>query len=350
MKTKIIFLLVIIATVTSIEVTTESRNVQSLVIERITKVNRPNDPTGRNHSLAIRISPNVAIHDVTEWNLVLRTVTKETVTYNLKMEGTEPSLQREFVFEGNLIESDTIIMQAKKATSTVAACLLTLRLKDTGSNIAWVGAEENDPSASMRVLASESLNEIIMADHRICSLVESPCYYIMPKPKPNPRERCVDIVSGTGEIVELCDETVTSFNEITPKPDLHLHEDGKLGVQLDHSGDGKMIEVVVFDYEDRTNVYSEKGYNCYIDISTKDDDGQKQSCTHHFTQPMSQSKMMVLVVRIDDNGAVYESSLQHFDGGNRTKKQPQNYLVQRDMVFSTPRHLLLKQQNPMHVK
>ncbi|KAK7079136.1 hypothetical protein SK128_008293 [Halocaridina rubra] len=74
-----------------------------------------------------------------------------------------------------------------------------------------------------------------------------------------------------------------------------------------------MIEVVVFDHEDRTNVYSEKGYNCYIDISTKADDGKKLSCTHNFNQPMGQTKMMVLTVRIDDNNGVYKSSLQHFE-------------------------------------
>lgn len=281
-------------------------------IQQISKVMREDDPMGRNHSTKVIISPHTPFPNVVEWTLLLHTPAGMTESYSVKGDGSNPSTQTEFIFEGNLVETNSLVLQAKNESKTVAFAYMVISIIDLETNMAWVGADKSSSSPSLRVEAGEILGEVVI-DRWVCKTMESPCYYLTSKPRVNAVKRCTNLYPETGDSVTLCDERITEFREITPTPPVHLRDDGRLEVEFTYNNERTVVEVVVYDPVDHSKVFSDPGFKCRFRLGAKYNTGDTMTCINDMTLPESQTEMMVLVVKLDDQGNVYESNLQFFN-------------------------------------
>lgn len=282
-----------------------------LTIEEISKVMKELETSDQKHNTKVIISPHSPLPDIVEWVLTLHTITGEFVTYSIKGDGSNPSMQTKLVFDGNLEESDSVVIQAKDSSREIAKGYLVLKIKDLKSNVAWVGDKKTSSFASMRVATNDPDIEILV-DQEVCKSDDSPCYYITPQSKSAPVQGCVNIDIGTAdEFVKLCDERMTPFQEMSSEPSITLHE-GKMEVGFIYNKEHFLVEVVVYDHDDSSRVFSNLGYKCIFPIGEKLEVGKEWSCMHDLSVPEGQKEMMVLVVKINEDGEVFESSLQHF--------------------------------------
>ncbi|KAK7068654.1 hypothetical protein SK128_006201 [Halocaridina rubra] len=292
----------------------ESRTNVELFIKEISKVMSNSDPSGRNHSTKVTIAPHPPLSNVDVWRLLLHLKSEEIKTLTLTVDETQPSTQTEFIFEGNLVDSDSIFLQAMRDSIVVATAFLSMEIRDLQSNVAWVGSNETSHISSLRIVASEKVG-VVSAGEQNCSTHESPCYIISPPdPKPDLIKRCISFYFGAQRTVNLCDERVTNFLEISPSPSLYLQDDGNLKVSFTYSHNATEIEVVVYDPEDHTKVFSNSSYRCLVSVSRIFQEGEAVSCTHNITVPEGQTRMVVLIVRTDEKGYVYDSSRLLFEG------------------------------------
>lgn len=285
-----------------------SKSAINLEITKISKVMKQDDPTGKNHSTKVTIARHPPLYNVVEWKLVFQSHDGNTTTLNKLVDGSKPSTETELVFEGNLPDSKYIFLQALSNVEVVAMVYLGFPIIDLQSNVAWVGDEKSSLLSSVRVVVGDRLNHISVGDLN-CSRLESKCYFISPNPKPTFIERCLEASLGSHKTVQLCDERETSFKEMSPKPSLFLQNSRTFEVTVYTDNKIAQIEVVVFDPEDYSRVFSNSSYNCY----TENVNG-KYKCLHEFMLPDEKEEIMVLVVQIDAYGYVCGSSLQIFRG------------------------------------
>lgn len=291
-----------------------SHNTVALTFIKISKVMREGETTGRNHSTQVIISPHPPLRNVIEWKLLLqRPPPGDLVTLSLKVDGWIPSTQTEIVFEENLVESDSIFLQAKDSSRIVAMAYLGFHIRDLHSTVAWIGADKGSPSSSLRVAIGEQLGEVSV-NGEVCKASDSPCYYITPNPKPTIVERCVSVSIGIDKIVKQCDDRETSFREMSPTPSLYLRDDGKMEVEFTYNQEAPKLEMVAYDPVNSTKVFSNSSYQCNIPASSKSTDGEKVTCLHDLFLPNDQMEIMVLLVQIDKEGYVLASNLQIFKG------------------------------------
>ncbi|XP_068216293.1 uncharacterized protein [Palaemon carinicauda] len=290
-----------------------SKSSIQLYITKISKVSKQEDPTGKDHNTKVEIAPHDPLYNIEEWKLIFQSDDGSTTTLKKLVDASRPSEEKEFLFEGNLPDSKYIFLQALNEEQVVAMDFLGLPITDLQSNVAWVGDEKSSLSSSVRVAVGNRLTHISVGEQN-CSSIDSPCYFISPNPKPTIIERCLKASLGSSKTVQLCDARETSFQEMSQTPSLFLRNAKTMEVTVDTEDKNLEIEVVVFDSEDPSNVFSNNSYKCYKPKDQTENESGKYKCLHEFILPEEKEHIMVLVVHIDVNGYVSGSSLQHYKG------------------------------------
>ncbi|XP_064101279.1 uncharacterized protein LOC135211953 [Macrobrachium nipponense] len=287
---------------------TDTKSAMSLKILELRQVTRQDDPSGKNHNLKVIISPYDPLPRVTEWSLIFSGNDQVSTTYTTKADGQDPTSQTEFIFEGNLVEAGVISLIAKNATGMAASCLLILPITDLKSDVAWVGDYKSGKAASLRVTPGELVDEV-MVDQQLCKYSQSPCYYITPKPHPTSFERCHFLIEG----FKLCDDRVISYSEPSSLPAIFLKDNKFLEVEVTHkTGEVPVMEVVAYDPQDHNQVFTRFPYRCLFPVGSEWQDMDTIQCRAELTVPGNSTNMMVLVVTLDEEGDVVESSLQFY--------------------------------------
>ncbi|XP_066983157.1 uncharacterized protein [Macrobrachium rosenbergii] len=287
---------------------TDTKSTTSLNIVEIRQVTRQDDPSGKTHNLRVIVSPYDPLPGIVEWSLVLRRNDQVSTTYVTKADGQDPTSQTELIFEGNLVESDFIGLIAKDATGLAGNCMLAVHIRDLKSDVAWVGDYKSGKAASLRVTPGELVKEV-KVDHHLCEYSQSPCYYITPSPLPTSFERCYYPMPE----FKLCDDRVISYNEPSSLPAIFLKDNKFLEVEVPHKvGEVPVMEVVAYDPQDHKQVFTNFPYRCPFPIGSEWNDMDTIRCRVELTLPGNSTNMMVLVVTLDEDGDVVESSLQFY--------------------------------------
>ncbi|XP_066983158.1 uncharacterized protein [Macrobrachium rosenbergii] len=290
----------------------------SLNIEEITQIMNDDDPSGQNHSIRVTIADHDPLDDVVEWKLFLHSNEEGAVSYKIPGDGENPSIQTEFVFNGNLVTSDSYLLQAKDASEDIAMDFKVAHITDLETSLAWVGGERSLPTSSLRIWTSEQVGNITV-DGNVCTYDDNPCYIIAPETKVSHIKRCVNISVSSDQVMRQCDERVTLYKEMGESLPIDLQEDGALTVEFTYPGEHFSVEVVTYDPLNKTNVFSEYPYKCRFPIGQIRKEGDKTVCRHTLTLPEEQKEMMVLIVVIDDEHRVKRSALQYFDKKAQSK-------------------------------
>ncbi|XP_064101283.1 uncharacterized protein LOC135211956 isoform X2 [Macrobrachium nipponense] len=256
----------------------------SLNIEEITQVMREDDPTGQDHRIRVTISEHDPLDDVVEWKLFLHSNDEGAVTYKIPADGENPSTQTEFVFNGNLVNSDSYLLQAMDHSEDIAMDFKVVAITDLETSLAWVGGERNSPASSLRIVTSQQVGNITV-DGNVCTYDDHPCYIIAPETKPSYIRRCVNISVSSDKVMRHCDERVALYKEIGETLPIELQEDGILTVEFTYPGKYLSVEVVAYDPKNNSNLFSEYPYKCRFPIGQIRKKGDKTVCRHTLTLP-----------------------------------------------------------------
>ncbi|XP_068208310.1 uncharacterized protein [Palaemon carinicauda] len=290
----------------------------SLNIEKITQIMNDNDPTGKNHSIHITISEHEPLDNVVEWKFFQHTNEGGSIQYKIPGDGQNPTHQTELIFNGNLIESDSYLLQAKDSSEDIAMDYKVVDITDLETNVAWVGEKKYLSQSSLRVMTSERVGNITVSGN-VCIAGRNPCYIIAPDAKPSSIERCATVSLGPESSFQQCDERVMMFVGIDKPLPVELQEDGSLTVEFTYAGEQLSVEVVTYDTQDKTNVFSSYPYKCRFPLGKFWEDGDQMKCRHDLTLPEDQTEMMVLIVVTDKDNNVVKSTLQYFDKNAHNK-------------------------------
>lgn len=288
----------------------DTKNSKPLQIKEIRQVMRQGDLSGENHSIKVVISIHEPLYNVTQWELWLMKNDEDTVKYFTEGDGSNPTSQTEFIFEGNLVDADSIMIMAKNQSTAVAVNLLSVKIRDLHTDVAWVGDFHDGPASSLRVRPGNVVGDV-QVNSVMCKANQSHCYYIEVKPKPAAIERCYMPIPQ----LKQCDDRIRTFKAPSSTPAVTLHNNTTLKVEVDSNGEGQNLEVIAYDSLDSNNIYSEYPYNnCYMKVGNEQEEDGKYQCYQKINLPEGKTEFNVLIVKLDNNGQVIESSLQVYGG------------------------------------
>ncbi|XP_042241760.1 uncharacterized protein LOC121879228 [Homarus americanus] len=267
-----------------------------LKLQEIRQVSRESSsPSAR--SVTIHLADHKHIPNIALWTFTL--ITGSQPVSKLQADN---SSQTQLQFEGSLVNADAVLLKALDDTGNELALIYKqLQVRGTNSRLAWVG--DNN---SLRV--DTGLLQEVAAGKEVCRKRESPCYYINDDTLPDHIPRCQDVTTHDGDKIKVCDDTITRLQEI--REPVHLERSGNnLTVHVTFSTTPTKVEVLVFDVNNPTNVLSPEDYQCQAM-----NEPRQVHCMQQLVAADHIQTLMVLVVGLDDNGYVLESSFNIYGG------------------------------------
>ncbi|XP_071545716.1 uncharacterized protein [Panulirus ornatus] len=193
------------------------------------------------------------------------------------------------------------LLVARQAENLVSVGQAYLTLQDLDDSIAWVGAQAEETSASLRV-DSVSIPDL-STDSMVCLENSTICYYLEVGGKMQSLVWCREVSNTAPEgpdTIEQCDEEITDFMGFSIMPVVQIEGD-VLKVGLEASSSRNSFEVLAYDRDDTSTLYSSPQH-CDINSTT-------HICTQAVKIPRGRSQMKVLVVELGEDKAVNESAV-----------------------------------------
>ncbi|XP_042241755.1 uncharacterized protein LOC121879224 [Homarus americanus] len=264
----------------------------NLKVLEIREVMQESSTDDRNHSIKVSLADHDPIPNLRSWTLII--IGNERKVYT--QEAGDSQTELEFYGDINVLKN-VFVLGNDKSNNTVAVYYGIMNITMT-SRLAWVGDAYHTGGASLRVDTGDL--EEVEAGIKVCRKEHSPCYFIgVPLPEDIPR--CYASTDESNPI-KVCDETITKFKEI--REPVHLERSGNnLTVHVTFSTTPTKVEVLVFDVNNPTNVLSPENYQCQAM-----NEPRQVHCMQQLVAADHIQTLMVLVVGLDDNGYVLESS------------------------------------------
>ncbi|XP_042866779.1 uncharacterized protein LOC122249733 [Penaeus japonicus] len=294
----------------------ERAHIPPVYITEVRKVSRESgehdvnsDFPHRDHDVKIVVEDHSHIPNVKQWQLTFL-LDGEQHTSVLEVEENVGSDQKEFVFQTELkAETTGIFITAKDdAGTTLAYGSSQIKIPYMDSQLAWVGTPY-DPSSSYLRVDVGILPVIEIGDH-VCSQYQSPCY-ILKERLPDVISRCLttmDTVTDTP--VELCDDTMVPYQELTEPPTLDINDDFTLFLNMIPPQDEivEAIEVVAYDPKNPTTVFSPFSSQCEPLEEVEKPGTLRCSQNLRMTEKIDVLEVVV-VVMMNQNGSHLQSTL-----------------------------------------
>lgn len=285
-----------------------------LELRKVSRETTPNDPTSRDHDVKIVLDEHILIVGVTRWTLTFL-MGGQQFTSSLDAVTETDGIQREFVFKTELVEGATAVLLTAKGRSgsVLATGTAYVQIPNLDSNVAWVGEEYHLSTPSSLRVDPGTLSEVWVAN-RVCRREKAPCYFLQ-KELPEVVSRCLTLSDSlTNAPLILCDDTVLPFHELYQTPSLYISDDHLLEVSMilpqDVVLEGR--EVVAYDPEDPSVVFSPEGFRC--NPSAGVGDRGERTCTQRLEMTEAKDAVSVLVVLVYPDGGRLESKLLTYRG------------------------------------
>lgn len=275
----------------------------SLKLLEIRKVMNDSSPLARDYNVKVVLADHEPMKNLGNWTLGLADDKTEKNFLSLPNNGS----QTEIVFDAELTDSQYVFVVARNLSDiTVGIGYEAVDIKDKKSRLAWVGDEYRSSGSSLRVHTGD-LKEVQVGS-MVCRQEDSPCYFLdatLPQEIP----RCYNAFTGDKSPVQVCDDTISRFQKTPEIAQLERSGDN-LTVQVAFSRTPNRVEVVVFDPSDPARILSPADYRC----QAVGDPWQVGHCTQQMVGTKDLLRLGVLVVALDDQGYVFESSLTTYGG------------------------------------
>ncbi|XP_047473413.1 uncharacterized protein LOC125028117 [Penaeus chinensis] len=285
-----------------------------LELRKVPRETTPSDHTSRDHDVKIVLDEHSLIVGVTRWTLVFLKGGQQ-FTSSLDALTETDGIQREFVFKTELVEgANAVLVTAKgRSGSVLATGTAYVQIPDLDSNVAWVGGEYHPSSPSSLRVDPGTLSEVWVSS-RVCRREKAPCYFLQ-KELPEVVSRCLTLSDSLTNVpLVLCDDTVLPFHELYQTPSLYITDDYLLEVSMTLPQDVVLEgrEVVAYDPEDPSVVFSPEGFRC--NPSAGVGDRGERTCTQRLEMTEAKDAVSVLVVLMYSDGGRLESKLLTYRG------------------------------------
>lgn len=285
----------------------ESSGTVSLTLLELRKVMREGQPLAKDYNVKVILDQHESLPSLSYWSLVLKDSGGKQETYKSQ---ANSYTQTEIEFETDITDVNFVFVVAMDTSNTVIATSFDeLEIEDGKSKLAWVGSEYVSSRSHLRV--DTGFLQEVEAGEMMCRQKNSPCYFLnaeLPKDIP----RCSPIISGVNKnTVNVCDDTITRFQGTAESTQVD-RSGNNLTVRADFSTAPSKVEVVVVDPNDPSTMLSPEGYKCQM----LEDSWHPGHCTQQLSGAKDLKRLMVIVVALDSEGYVLESSLTMYDESN----------------------------------
>lgn len=285
----------------------ESSSTVSLTLLELRKVMKEGQPLAKDYNVKVILDQHESLPSLSYWDLVLKDSGGKEGIYKSQ---ANSYTQTEIEFETDITDVNFVFVVAKDSSSAVIATSFDeLEIKDGKSKLAWVGSEYVSSRSHLRV--DTGFLQEVKAGEMICRQKNTPCYFLNAE-LPEDIPRCSPILSGVSKnTVNVCDDTITRFQGTAESTQVE-RSGNNLTVRADFSTAPSKVEVVVVDPSDPSTMLSPEGYKC----QRLEDSRHPGYCTQQLNGAKDLKKLMVIVVALDSEGYVLESSLTMYDESN----------------------------------
>ncbi|KAG0719720.1 hypothetical protein GWK47_049917 [Chionoecetes opilio] len=275
----------------------DGQKATSIDMLEVRKVNRPSAAYNQDHNVKIVLSQHQSLPTLSQWELTI--VGKTPGKQNVYSVQAQDPYQTEVEFEADLTDAGYIYLEGRDSSNKLVSSYTQLDPSFLSSRVARVGAEYDESVSSLRVWPGD-MSEVVVGQDR-CPMGK-PCYYIsttLPRDIP----RCVPNYSR----VKQCDDFITEFQELNEKPTLNITLDRMLTVQTVPKSIPTKMEVVVFNPQDPSKIFSPENYECQLQVNQ----GGIQ-CQQQLKDIGSLQELMVLIVFLNQEGFVLGSRMESY--------------------------------------